>query len=81
MTHSDEVKVYHGENFDRAIERNLTFFILTEQEGFCGVQATRAIKEKLETKGFVYVPGTEMKRLLLFYGATEEDLDCMESVS
>ena len=37
------------------------------------------IKESLETNGFVLISGPEMKALLKFHGATEEDMAVLES--
>ena len=37
------------------------------------------LKEALDAKGFVLIPGKVMKKLLIQYGASEEDLAVLES--
>ena len=48
-------------------------------EGFCGYLETAKLKLELEKSGFVLLPGQLMKKLLLFYGASIEDLNNLEA--
>lgn len=51
---------------------------VTSQD-FDGHAETIKVKEQLENAGFVLLSGSLMKKLLLFYGATEEDLLALEA--
>lgn len=46
---------------------------------FCGYFETEKLKCELETSGFVLLSGELMKQLLLFFGASIEDLNNLES--
>lgn len=54
--------------------------LLSCSSSFCGLHIQR-LKETLERKGFVLVPGHEYKKLLVSFGATLEDLENIESGS